>query len=343
MGRGNCESREMKTHHFLAALLFSATLTQSAEPAPDQKQPEDRFVQLQLFLDRENFNPGVIDGFWGEFTRKALERYLSAQGQPDAGLSEQPPQKLPVPLDQGKEMLTSYTITGDDTARIGSVASSPAAQAKQKSMPYESLLELVGEKFHADRELLRHLNPGVELGALKEGDAVKVPNVANPFEIGAVEKLQEQKKKDAAEDEHAENPKAETKRIRIDVDARILELSEDGKLIATFPFTPGSDSLPAPKGEWKVESITWLPWFRYDEKMLNEGVRSDDAHNIPPGPNNAVGIVWMALNKIGIGLHGTSAPETIGRSASHGCIRLANWDAFKLGGMIAPGISVTIE
>jgi lipoprotein-anchoring transpeptidase ErfK/SrfK len=92
-----------------------------------------------------------------------------------------------------------------------------------------------------------------------------------------------------------------------------------------------------------VENITALPEFRWDEKMLKEGSRSNDALTLPPGPRNPVGVYWMGLNKKGIGMHGTDSPWTIGRSASHGCIRLANWDAAKLAAMIKKGMAVEIH
>ena len=78
--------------------------------------------------------------------------------------------------------------------------------------------------------------------------------------------------------------------------------------------------------------------------MLELGVRSPTTIvNLPPGPNSPVGVMWMGLNKSGIGLHGTNNPETIGRAASHGCIRLANWDAVKLSQMVTPGVTVHID
>jgi lipoprotein-anchoring transpeptidase ErfK/SrfK len=113
-------------------------------------------------------------------------------------------------------------------------------------------------------------------------------------------------------------------------------------LVAEFPITPGSKTLPAPLGEWKILGIATMPWFRHDEGVLNHGVRTNDFYNIPPGPNNPVGILWMGLNKPGIGIHGTNNPETIGRAGSHGCIRTANWDAARLKDLVSPGTKVTI-
>jgi len=118
--------------------------------------------------------------------------------------------------------------------------------------------------------------------------------------------------------------------------------AESEKLVAEFPITPGSKTLPAPIGVWKILGIATMPWFRHDEGVLMHGVRTDDFYNIPPGPNNPVGILWMGLNKPGIGIHGTNNPETIGRASSHGCIRTANWDAARLKDLVSPGTTVTI-
>nr|MDQ6913132.1 L,D-transpeptidase [Verrucomicrobiota bacterium] len=98
----------------------------------------------------------------------------------------------------------------------------------------------------------------------------------------------------------------------------------------------------SPIGEWKVRGVAKLPTFRYDEEMLNHGERSGDFHMLPPGPNNPVGVIWIALNKKGIGLHGTENPDSIGRSASHGCVRLANWDIVRLATRVKAGVSVSI-
>src|SRR5262249_62090457 len=114
------------------------------------------------------------------------------------------------------------------------------------------------------------------------------------------------------------------------------------RVIASFPITPGSKSLPAPIGTWKIEKVTAMPIFRWDEAMLMHGRRSGNYYNIQPGPRNPVGIVWIGLNKKGIGIHSTDDPGTIGRSASHGGIRLANWDAARLVNQVTEGMTVEI-
>jgi len=89
--------------------------------------------------------------------------------------------------------------------------------------------------------------------------------------------------------------------------------------------------------------VAKLPNFRYDKKMLKEGGRSDNFHMLPPGPNNPVGVIWIALNRKGVGIHGSDSPDAIGRNVSHGCIRLANWDIVKLASLVKGGVPVTIR
>ncbi|MDQ6735506.1 MAG: L,D-transpeptidase, partial [Nitrospirota bacterium] len=131
--------------------------------------------------------------------------------------------------------------------------------------------------------------------------------------------------------------------ISVSVPEKILELKQNGKLVGSYPITPGSKSLPAPIGEWFVKGFAWMPTFRWDEAILHGTERSNDFFQLPSGPNDPVGILWMELNHKGSGIHGTEAPETIGRTTSHGCIRLSNWNALDLGKKVLPGVHVTIR
>jgi lipoprotein-anchoring transpeptidase ErfK/SrfK len=132
------------------------------------------------------------------------------------------------------------------------------------------------------------------------------------------------------------------RKIYVDTKERFLLIYENDQLLAEFPITPGSTKLPAPIGVWKILGIATLPVFRHDEGVLNFGVKSDAYFNLPPGPNNPVGVLWMALNKPHVGIHGTNQPETIGRAASHGCIRTANWDAVRLRDLVTVDNMVSI-
>ncbi|MBA2431049.1 MAG: L,D-transpeptidase family protein [Chthoniobacterales bacterium] len=300
-----------------------------ARPAPTPmvalpNYDEETSTRLQIFLDNNNFGPGKIDGKMGEFFRKALISYKVANDMPttgavDAALLEQVPQAY-----------TDYMIRPEDEKFVGPVASKPSEQAKLKTLPYSSLLEFVCERFHAAEEFVRRLNPDVKLDQLKPGDTVRVPNVI-PFEIESL-----------SEGFLPEKPELAQRKLFIDTTENFLSVREGDRLIAHFPITPGSKSLPAPVGTWKILGIATLPWFRHDEGVLKYGVRTENFHNLPPGPNNPVGILWMGLNKPGIGIHGTNNPETIGRAASHGCIRLANWDAARVKDLVTKNTVVEI-
>ena len=199
-------------------------------------------------------------------------------------------------------------------------------------MPYRTVSEYIGERFHTSRRFLAVLNPGVNLTGLQAGDSVRVPNV-NPFRIENVPETANLPRKSALAG----------RSLVVDTGIRMLEVREGDRLVATFPITPGSSNLPAPVGTWSIVGIATLPWYRHDEGVLMRGERTDTFHMIPAGPNNPVGVLWMGLSRRGIGIHGTNFPDTIGRAASHGCIRLANWDADKLRHLVTTGARVVIR
>src|SRR5205814_8699718 len=125
--------------------------------------------------------------------------------------------------------------------------------------------------------------------------------------------------------------------VEIDTTSNILQAHDDEQLIAAYPVTVGSAQAASPSGEWKVRRITKMPTFRCDKEMLQHGQRSGNFHLLRPGPRNPVGVMWIALNKKGIGIDGTKEAGSIGRAASHGCIGLANWDVVRLATKIKPG------
>jgi lipoprotein-anchoring transpeptidase ErfK/SrfK len=201
-----------------------------------------------------------------------------------------------------------------------------------KILPYGSVLEFLTERYHCSPVLLAALNPTLDLERLKLGDVVIVPSV-QPFLIEEV----------PPQGNYPEMKGHAGRSVRVSIKERMLEVSEGGQLIASFPVTTGSAATPTPVGKWKILGRSSRPVFRWDEGVLNHGVRTDSFFMLPPGPNNPVGVVWVALNRSGIGIHGTNNPQTIGRSASHGCIRLANWDAVRFVEMVTEGVPVTIE
>jgi lipoprotein-anchoring transpeptidase ErfK/SrfK len=297
------------------------------EPTPMAALPnydEETSTRLQIFLDNRNFGPGKIDGQMGEFFRKALLAYKRANGMEESGAVDQSF------LAEVPEAYTTWTIPPEALDFVGPVPSRPSEQAKLKALKYGSLLELVCERFHAAENFIRKLNPGMNLDQLKPGDIVRVPNVI-PFEIESLK-----------EGFIPDRPELAARKVIVNTTERFLEIHENDKLIAEFPITPGSKSLPAPVGTWKIVGIATLPWFRHDEGVLNAGVKTSNFYNLPAGPNNPVGVLWMGLSKPHVGVHGTNNPETIGRAASHGCIRTANWDAARIKDLVTKGCVVEI-
>jgi lipoprotein-anchoring transpeptidase ErfK/SrfK len=318
-------------------------------------------TRLQIFLDRANFTPGRINGCYDDFTWKAVALYRESRGEPPQSPPPQQTGQQPnlAPdvngLDLGSidPVFIPYTITEADLQSTGDLPSGVAAKAKLKFLPYRNAADAIAEKFHSDIHFLEQLNPG-KLKAAKAGDQLSVPNV-EPFELASVRQIEpgsETSLQPANEIEYqpetqtptpAENLTASRNvGINIDTKTNMLGVFEDGKLIAAYPVTVGSEHTASPIGDWKVVRITKLPTFRYDKEMLQHGQRSGDFHLLAPGPRNPAGVMWIALNKKGIGIHGTDDPDSIGRNVSHGCIRLANWDVVRLAAKIKPGDKVSI-
>jgi lipoprotein-anchoring transpeptidase ErfK/SrfK len=304
----------------LALMCISVTVSaQKKAPSADAQQ----ILAVQVALDRAGFSPGEIDGRGGPKTRLALSEFQKSAGLQATGVvNKETLAALRVPA----EPIIAYTITEQDVAGpfIGAMPSDMMESAKLPAMAYTAALEALAEKFHASPALIRSLNPGAMWAA---GDAIKAPDV-QPFELptkavksaaGAIEVL-----------------------ISGATSALVVR-DADGKILMYAPVTIGSQKDPLPVGEWKVVSVSWNPVFNYNPDLFWDSDPTHAKAKIPAGPNNPVGVVWIDINKEHFGLHGTPEPSTVGRTESHGCIRLTNWDATKLGRLVSPGTKVTIQ
>lgn len=334
---------------FLLVLVIGPVrAAEEKDAVPRGKTDMETAARLQIFLDRAEFAPGKIDGRYGQFTLKALALYRQSRGETSAPPPEKPdtaPDVSGIDLSSVDPVFLAYTVTEADLKNLGKVPDDVPAQAKLKALTYQTVGEAIAEKFHTDVDFLSELNPG-KIKEIQAGDTLSVPNV-DPFDIAIVKDLQpggELAANDLEDDDKKNGETAPTKTaVKIDTQTSMLTVHEDGKLIAAYPVTIGSERTESPVGDWKVRGVAKMPNFRYDKSMLNKGERSEKFHILPPGPNNPVGVIWIALNKKGIGLHGTSDPDSIGRSASHGCVRLANWDVVRLAGKIKAGVPVAIH
>ena len=338
----------------LLGLLFPA-FARSAAPAEAQKarlqkeSPDSPLrmdlVRVQILLDRAGFRPGKIDGLVGEFTQKVADRYCLANGLP---------QGTALDISGISNPYREYTIVENDKQWVGPQASTPATQEKLKAMLYSNLWELVAERFHCDLEFLHELNKNIPEEKIAVGSVLRVPDVQE-FQLSDVVALEKKRREEAAAKKALASstpgqaasptptPAAAPHHLILLRRERLIEVWEGDRMIACFPCTPGSAKTPVPLGTWHVIGNILMPSFRWDKSVLDSGVRSSNAFELPPGPNNPVGIVWMGLNRPSVGMHGTPNPDQIGRNESHGCIRLANWDAFLLSQLLDKSSAVEVR
>ena len=346
---------------FISSSILPASAKKKATHAPKPRKAEiEAATRLQIFLDRANFSPGKIDGHYNDLTRRALALYRESRGEQSqtpppqrAAKSNVAPDVKGLDLASVNPVFIPYTVTEADLQSVGPSPKQPPQQAKLKFLPYRDVPDAIAEKFHSDIHFLEQLNPG-KLKTIKAGDHVMVPNV-EPFELASVKdikpgsevglkaanELEDQPDAQAGSPEENKGAPANVA-IKLDTKTNLLEVYDGEKLIAAYPVTVGSTHTASPVGEWKVRGIAKMPKFRYDKEMLKHGQRSGNFYVLPPGPRNPVGVMWIALNKKGIGIHGTNDPGSIGHAASHGCVRLANWDVVRLATKIKSGDSVSI-
>jgi lipoprotein-anchoring transpeptidase ErfK/SrfK len=347
-------------------LILSGVLPAAAKkkPTPKTQPPKKTQIEaaarLQVFLDRANFSPGRIDGRYNDLTSKAVALYRESRGEQ----GQAPPSKSKakrnltpdvngLDLSSVEPVFVPYTVTEADLQSVGALPGDVPAKAKLKFLPYRDPADAIAEKFHCDTHFLEQLNPA-KLKGIKAGNQLTVPNV-EPFELASVKDIKpgsETASQAANEVEDQPETQASTPgesgaprnvSMKVDTKTNMLGVFEAEKLIAAYPVTVGSGHTASPIGDWKVRGIAKLPRFRYDKEMLKHGERSGNFYMLPPGPRNPVGVMWIALNKKGIGIHGTDDPGSIGRAVSHGCIRLANWDVVRLATKIKSGDNVSIH
>ena len=275
-------------------------------------------VKLQILLDRAHASPGQIDAIGGENTRKAVVAYREMQGLPSGEKIDDQLWRTLTEKDQ-QPALATYTITEKDIAGpfIEKVPTDFREKASLSRLAYTSVQEALAEKFHMSEKLLHQLNPKASLESA--GTEIVIPNV-----------------------QREELPR---KIARIEVsgsEQRVQVYDKGHNVVAVYPATVGSSERPSPQGEFKVTAIAENPTYHYDPTLNLKGVDVQEKLELPPGPNNPVGVVWISLSAKGYGIHGTPDPEAVSKRASHGCIRLTNWDAQELARHVSKGTSVTI-
>jgi lipoprotein-anchoring transpeptidase ErfK/SrfK len=282
------------------------------------RQPQNLF-ELQLVLARRGISSGSLDGATGEKTRSAIRCFQQISGLPITGQFDRGTQAKLV-LD--REPFTNYVVSAPDLSRLLELRSGWLAKSQQPRLDYETILELVSERFCAHPNLIRRLNPGVDWSRVPPGSQLIVPNIERLI---------------------ATNRAAY---VRISLSERWLEaVDENTNIVAHFPCSIAQRVEKRPVGHLKVVSLAPNPNYLFDPRNFPESIEAKEIGRklmIPSGPNNPVGTAWIGLSVPGYGIHGTPRPEEVGRAESHGCFRLSNWNAEYLIQMVGPGTPVYV-
>lgn len=303
----------------VAPAMGQTTMPATQQAVLAKRPPVDRVLahalSWQIALEREGFSPGLLDGKVGGKTRVATEGFQRANGLPATGVLDTATQEhLKADLERA---VVEYTVQASDLGGITPLVDDWNERAKQSQMGYYDALDGLAEKFHTSRALMQALNPAVAFAAVRAGVVLVVPGV-----------------------QESRTPKAAS--LKVDLGKKqIMALDEQGKVIALFHCSIAAHVEKRPSGETKVIVVNRNPDYTFDPQYWPEVHNVTHKLLIPPGPRNPVGLAWIGLDLPGYGIHGTPHPEMIGKTGSHGCFRMTNWDAIRLSKMIRPGATVT--
>lgn len=302
----------------LAGNLDATAVNESARPAklPATDKISASVVKLQVMLDRAQFSPGEIDGKLGENARKALKAFAEQNGSAsDKTIAPELWDRLTA-MNEGPAVV-DYKLTDADVKGpfLKEVPDKLEDMKALKALSFASALEALAEKFHMSEDLLRALNPGKSFD--KAGETITVANVSGRRELPRIVRLEVDKKSET-----------------------LKAFDATGRVVAFYPASVGSPDRPTPSGTLKVTNTNDKPTYHYNPDYKFDSVKSKEPFDVKPGPNNPVGAYWIGLSAQGYGIHGTADPDKVSKSASHGCVRLTNWDVRRLGDNVKRGTPV---
>ncbi len=299
----------------LASSTNAIAVNTNAYPRPVQN-----VFEMQVALARLAISPGSIDGQLGAQTRSAMRAFQKREHLPTTGELDQPTSEK---LVLTQPPITAYLISSNDLARLQPLSPTWLGKSQQSALDYETILELLAEKAKSTPNLLRKLNPEVNWSAALTCRTVQMPNVGYP-----------------TVNSHAAS-------ISISLSEKTLEAWDaETNLLAHFPCSIARQVEKRPVGELHIAAIAPNPNYTFDPALFPESPEAEELKTklvLPSGPNNPVGLAWIGLDKPGYGIHGTPNPEQVGRTESHGCFRLANWNAEYLLKLVEIGVPVHVQ
>jgi lipoprotein-anchoring transpeptidase ErfK/SrfK len=308
----------------LSLLSNGHALGDAPEAATEQAPPAqvahvNSMLELQVELHRRGFSCGSIDGVAGLQTTAALKAFQQGAEIEETGILDAPTRDL---LVLSAPALETYTFTAIELASVRPEPKTLLEKSQLATLGYATSLELAAEKFHAHPNLIRNLNPGTDWAAVLPGKKIVVPAVDSVVVTGT------------------------PSQIIITLNTHELEVFDaHGRVVAHFPVSIARMVEKRPVGSLHVTVIIPSPDYTFDPDLFPESEEGKTLGRklvLPPGPNNPVGLAWIGLDKPGYGIHGTPEPEKVGRTESHGCFRLANWDVLTLEGLVLVGMQVSV-
>jgi len=304
-----------QTSQPVASPLLGANDAQLAGDLKDDANAAAR-LRAQVLLDRAHFGTGEIDGRWGSNTERAIAAFQRSRDLDASGTMDDATWRALTT--DASPVLVEYRLTAQDVA--GPYTTIPGDMMEKAKLPqlgFASLAESLGERFHASPALLAALNPGADL--TREGTTLWVPNVQGEALAKAASVVVDKS------------------------DSSVMLRDENDRVFARFPASTGSEHDPLPMGKWTIKGVARDPHFQYNPKLFWDADAGHAKAKIAPGPNNPVGVVWVDLSKDHYGIHGTPEPGKIGKTESHGCIRLTNWDAAAVAAAVGPGTPAVLQ
>ena len=315
---GECERREAWA---IIVLLFACSpgwATSIVAPPPTEASEEWTrlaILEVQTGLEERGFSPGLLDGVEGPKTRLAIRALEASLGEKPTGLLASARRILGR---RGEPCTGPYTITAADAAEVDPCPTDWNERSRRERLLYPTLSNLIAEKFHTSERCLAWLNPEASLAALAPGSVLVVPK---PGERG----------------------KSDVRRVEIDLSRKaVLLLGSQDRLVGLVHCSIARDTEAVTRGVHSVKTVVENPGYTFDPKKWPEVTNVERKLSIPPGPRSPVGLRWIGLDAPGVGIHGTPEPENIGKTGSHGCFRLTNWDAVHVAASVEVGTRVRV-